>query len=289
MAAVLTSAREEAMSAPAQWEPARLNENPYGLVSLLDIVKLFEPDKILHNCRFLIDTAEHKETNEQHLTTCLRDLLAACLHADLKVSCVQIRRNLSVFARPHERQAAISMSRQLSTLIEDECSTNMFFMVDVTRRKFFDDGTDGWTEAITRWPDVMQDVIESGKCFVLRRHAAAVFHALQITESGVIELGRFIGVRDPKPGWTATMNELRRILAPTTTRTAFQQQHFGFLEQINATCHAIQTAWRNKISHIDGRLKLMTADFDSEMAEEIIIAVRSFMRRLATDLPETVQ
>jgi hypothetical protein len=45
-------------------------------------------------------------------------------------------------------------------------------------------------------------------------------------------------------------------------------------------------AWHNKISHAQNKLVLMTADFSPDVAEEIRIASRSFMRRLATDLPK---
>jgi hypothetical protein len=55
---------------------------------------------------------------------------------------------------------------------------------------------------------------------------------------------------------------------------------------MQGTVVALKNAWRNKISHVHGRLVLMTADFSPDVAEEITIATRGFMRRLATDLPK---
>jgi len=49
---------------------------------------------------------------------------------------------------------------------------------------------------------------------------------------------------------------------------------------------ALKSAWRNKIDHAQGRLILMAVDFTPDIAEEIIIASRSFMRRLATEMPK---
>jgi hypothetical protein len=64
-----------------------------------------------------------------------------------------------------------------------------------------------------------------------------------------------------------------------------QKKHFSFLEQIFATIEAMKNAWRNKIDHTSGRLALITSDFSPDIAEEIMMSSRSFMRRLATELP----
>jgi hypothetical protein len=56
-------------------------------------------------------------------------------------------------------------------------------------------------------------------------------------------------------------------------------------EQVHQTAEALKNAWRNKISHAQGRLVLMTATFSPEIAEEILFGTRAFMRRLADGLP----
>jgi len=42
---------------------------------------------------------------------------------------------------------------------------------------------------------------------------------------------------------------------------------------------------QESISHAQGRLVLMKKEFSPEVAEEILFATRSFMRRLADGLP----
>ena len=102
----------------------------------------------------------------------------------------------------------------------------------------------------------------------------------------MIALGNFLSVKDPKPGWTATANELEKIVKKRFNElTPFESQHIETLRQIHATVGALQDAWRNKISHARGRLVVMTADFSPKVAEEILISTRGFMRRLATNLP----
>ena len=72
-----------------------------------------------------------------------------------------------------------------------------------------------------------------------------------------------------------------------TDLTAFEQKHFAFFEQMNGSVHAIKDAWRNKVHHAQGITTLIDPDFSQAIAQEIYMATRGFMRRLATDLPTT--
>jgi hypothetical protein len=54
---------------------------------------------------------------------------------------------------------------------------------------------------------------------------------------------------------------------------------------MHATAGALNNAWRNNFSHAQGKLVLMTSEFSRDIAEEIMVASRSFMRRLATEMP----
>jgi hypothetical protein len=115
-----------------------------------------------------------------------------------------------------------------------------------------------------------------------------VFHCVQSLESGLIALGEVIGVEDSKSGWTATANKLEKIIRKNhTDLSPLEAKHFEFLTQVQGTVAALKAAWRNKISHTQGRLAVMTADFSPEVAEEILMASRGFMRTLATGLPLT--
>lgn len=128
---------------------------------------------------------------------------------------------------------------------------------------------------------------EASKCYAPSRYSAAVFHSVQIVEAGLIELGKFLKVTDPHSGWTAVAQALRRVIDKKhQDRTKFERTNFIFLEQAQGTVEGLKNAWRNKISHSQGRLILMTAEFSPEVSEEIIFATRAFMRRLAEDLPK---
>ena len=170
--------------------------------------------------------------------------------------------------------------------LRDEASIPALVRIPTERVRFYREPRADWEEVISRFPATGSDIEEANICFSLERYAACVFHCVQAIEIGMIALGEFLGVKDPKSGWTATANELGRITKKRyPDLTPFEVQHIEFLKQIQATMVALQDAWRNKISHAQGRPAVMTADFSPRVAEEILVASRGFMRRLATDLP----
>ena len=178
----------------------------------------------------------------------------------------------------------------ISVLLErlnDELKSTFFLYVPGELAKTYKSPREGWEDVIDRFPESAVDIEEMNKCFAFSRTAAAVFHSVNAIECGLLELGKFLKVSDPKSGWTAVSSRLDSLV----TRTKFPdldptfKAHFPFLEQLHGTVSPLKNAWRNKISHAYGRLTVMTADFSPEVAEEIIFATRSFMRRLATEMP----
>jgi hypothetical protein len=175
---------------------------------------------------------------------------------------------------------------ELQDRLVDEIHPKIFLALSIRESELYNNPLTGWEEIIERFRAAITDVEEASKCSALSRYAAAVFHSLQIVETGLIELGKFINVQDPKSGWTAVANELNKIVKKKyEDRSHFEQQNFAFLEQIQGTVEALKNAWRNKIGHVQGRLTLMNKDFSQEIAEEILFASRAFMRRLADGLP----
>lgn len=185
---------------------------------------------------------------------------------------------------PEQIPVFITIARQ--TLMH-ELDARVFLTIDSPDAHFYRDPLRDWSETISRFPQTIDDIEEAGTCYALRRYPACVFHCMQMVEHGLLELGTFIGVADPKSGFTAVSNELRKIANTKYSELDdFQKAHYSFLEQMNASVQAIKDAWRNKVNHAQGRLVVMTADFSQAVALEIYMATRAFMRRLATDLPK---
>ena len=151
-------------------------------------------------------------------------------------------------------------------------SQRTFLGLSPRESEFFQRPRVGWEQAIDRFPSTIEDIEEASKCYALSRYAASVFHSMQVIEIGLIELGAFIKVNDPKSGWTAVSNALNAIIKkPHAAQSRFERKNFAFFEQLQGTVDGLKNAWRNKISHAQGRLVLLSTDFNSEIAEEIFV------------------
>jgi hypothetical protein len=170
--------------------------------------------------------------------------------------------------------------------LHDETDDRTFFSLNLRETEYFTKPVLGWESPVARFPEILGDVEEARKCFALSRYSGAVFHSIQIIESGLITLGTYLRVTDPKSGWTAVSGALEKVIKKEhKNRGLFERKNFAFLEQMHGTVAGLKNAWRNKISHAHGKLVLMTTDFSPDVAEEILISSRSFMRRLAEGLP----
>jgi hypothetical protein len=276
----------------------------YSLVSLLDILQAHveaysRAAHVLTIISVLIneDKRNNKDVRKntpllQRLKGHLEELLLHCEY--LPITAVAISKLVKVISTPEImsgwKQTSISLMgciAEIQSRLEDELSQNLFFKLPQDKKKYFDNYKVGWEEVISRFPETESNIEEMSKCFALSRYAAAVYHACQAIESGLIYFGTFLEVPDPKSGWTAVTNRFTVLLEKTKYPDLPQKYKdcFGFLEQMRAVTQALKSAWRNKIDHAQSSLILMTVDFTPDIAEEIMMASRAFMRRLATEMP----
>ena len=228
----------------------------------------------------------------QRLNGHLVKLLANCEH--LPMTALSVKSLLEIINSPETMRAWDRAEMVLHTSLaevqsrlRDELSLNLFFKLPAEKKRYFDTPQEGWEAVLSRFPDAIPDTEEMAKCFALSRYAASVFHAVAVIEIGLLRLGEFLKVNDPHSGWTAVTAKLDKIInAKYDTLTDAEKRYRPFLEQTHAVANALKSAWRNKISHAQGKLRVMTSEFSPDVAEEIIIASRSFMRRLATEMPE---
>jgi hypothetical protein len=174
----------------------------------------------------------------------------------------------------------------LRSRMTDEIGTKLVLQVPSNKMPYYDSPRVGWEKVIERFPDAVTDVEEMSRCFALSRYGATVFHSLLVVEHGLLELGRALRVSDPKPGWDATCKELKRLIdGGHSNYPSSLPVGFSVLEQVNQCIQSMKSAWRNKVSHAANYLVVIQSDFTPDITEEIVLATRSFMRRLATDLP----
>jgi hypothetical protein len=214
-----------------------------------------------------------------------------CRELELVASLATVQRMRELVAKPTCEYGEVgTVARELDGRLNDEMKERYCWALSLKEAEYYEFWRKGWELIIERFPDTVSDIEEAQKCFALSRYPATVFHSVQVVETGLIELGTFIKVADPKSGWTAVANELKKIVSKKREDlTEFERQHFQFLEQVQGTVEALKNAWRNKVSHVQGKILLMTKEFSPEVAEEILFASRSFMRGLIAALPPKTQ
>jgi hypothetical protein len=242
-----------------------------------------------------LDTAfpDPRDRYDENYVALRADFLEAlernCIDLDLIASVATVGKIRGVLAKAKSgvpRNDLAPLDIELTERVIDELSAKIFLALSTRESDYYKHPFKGWEEIIIRFPNSIGDIEEAYKCFALARYAAAIFHSLQVVEAGLIEFGKLIGVTDPLPGWTATTGRLKKILdTKYPDRTRFEQENSTLLEQMHAAVHALQLAWRNKVSHVHGKLFVMTSDFHPEVAEEILVTSRALMRRLATEAP----
>lgn len=282
--------------------PAQRCETPGRLISLWEIMEHFNPALFIASGKTLGVFTSNKaimpsESINQEAKTgidnraiydkTLANTETDCDELELVASLDTVRNMRKLLTEPECTYGQLGdFADELYGRLIAETKGRFFFQLSVRETEYYSKPWKNWEEIVSRFPETLGDIEEASKCFALSRYAAAIFHSIQVIETGLIELGTFIGVIDPKSGFTAVEKRLTKILTTQyAILTEFERAHYDFLEQIQGTVAAVKNAWRNKISHAQGRLVLMTADFSPAIAEEILIATRAFMGRLADGLP----
>jgi hypothetical protein len=155
---------------------------------------------------------------------------------------------------------------ELSSSIRREMKRTLFLHIPKKQADMYEDPLKEWDPTPTRFPETI---------------------LMLVAEFGAIQVGTLVGLNDPKPGWQSVSRELKRIVQPVAKLNPAEQKHFKLLEQLLPLMLAMEHAWRNKVDHAANQLVLLSGEFQSYVADEIISATRAFMRRLATDLPAT--
>lgn len=131
------------------------------------------------------------------------------------------------------------------------------------------------------------EIDEAAKCFALSRSTAAVFHLMRVVEVGIRAVARCLQIPDPiKAGdrnWGNVLKEIKKDLdahagsAPTKRWSIPEDKEF--FEEIYVSLDAVRVAWRNTTMHVENK-------YTTDEAEHIFIAVKGFMKKMASRLDE---
>ncbi len=230
------------------------------------------------------------DADRQRVNQCVAMLHVPCKYHGLVASRKKCKRILDQIERNSDitGDELYPSLRELRERIEDELSEQFFLNLEYKEAHLYTNPVEGWEAVCSRFPEMLYNVQECSKCFALERYGAAVFHVLQVAEYGVIQVADLFGLSGDKPGWGSLKKLSDLINDPYPKRTPDAQKHSKLLEHVIPLTIAMNDAWRHKLDHVDNQIVWVDTDFSPSVAEEIISATRAFMRKLASELPETI-
>jgi hypothetical protein len=129
------------------------------------------------------------------------------------------------------------------------------------------------------FPSANNDIFEAGTCLALERATACVMHLMRVLECGLSALARSLGVSQ-QTDWGAYLRKIGEELDTRTKIAGKRSDEEQFYAEAAANFDRLRRAWRNPTMHPD-------KSYSQERAEEILLAVKSFMAHLASRISET--
>lgn len=176
----------------------------------------------------------------------------------------------------------VSMLPEVMNRIEDETSHQVVMVVEPIYLRYFSDSqffdsNDATVNKVSiQFSSASEDIAEAGKCLACGRSTACVMHLNRIMEVGLKALAAAVSV-GPQNDWgkylTGIESELTKRVKSSGARSSDEQ----FYAEAFAMFDSVRRAWRNPTMHVE-------KNYTDERAGEILIAVRSFVRHLATKL-----
>lgn len=279
------------MIPPAGYRPAILpwQAEPYRLWSLLDMLRFYAHGfvraggifaQVWH--RLLHGIHPDQTSMDAYFYEC-KYLIGECERLGLPVSLKQ-GRTIEKYVTGDGEKTLTEMGRQLvefHTRIIDELEGQHFLMLPTDKAVIFTEPLRGWDVQIKAFGPSQTDIEEAQKCYVLQRYTACVFHLMRALETPLKLLSAALGIVKHSPTWEAYLSAMATaIQVKFPDKSKAHQDKRTYFTGLEGQLRAIKTAWRNPTMHEIARV------YTEEMAHELIVHVRGFMREAATELQE---
>lgn len=266
-------------------------ENPYGLVSLWDMVK-FDAGSVVNSSTRLIQCwqglkhgAGFTQKGLQDLAYSLGALQQQCQSHGFQTTLNQIIRVQRYF-RDESNPARDTISQLLGEIVvrlEEELNGHTFLAVQADHVSYYESQEPLFGQEVhEQFPSARYDITEAGKCYALHRFTACVFHLMRALEIGLRVLADRFVVPSDRQNWHNIIEgiekKIREISADPNRPTDWKDQQ-EFFSGAATQFMFVKDAWRNYVAHARDKAT-------EEEAEVIFRSVRAIMQRLATRLHE---
>ena len=179
----------------------------------------------------------------------------------------------------------IGLLKEIDSRLRDELSDITVLTLSSKEQEYFEPA-----EALfgndfeTKFPSGLFELDEAAKCMALGRGTSAVFHLMRLMEIGVRAVARSLQIPDPlKPAqrnWGDILKKIWDAIERKWPTAASRMVGDGpTFEALYASLDAVKNPWRNATMHVENK-------YTDEEAEHIFVAVRGFMKKLASRMDE---
>jgi hypothetical protein len=220
-----------------------------------------------------------KEAKEQGIESELSILRAECKGFEFEAVVHHIDRILLYLQEgPNSSTVFREYLEELQRRIHDEMETRLFLAVDFSKKDYFENPLLFGLKVADRFPSAIDDIYEAGTCLALDRATACVMHLMRIVEVGLKALALELNLPS-RTDWGKHLADIEKELEKRYLAAGHRTNEEQFFSEAAEQIGHIKTAKRNPTMHAD-------RTYDTKRADEILIAVRSFMQHLATRLSQ---
>ena len=274
-------------------------QNPHRLISLGEIMKAVHLSSIYWAAEAIGATLREEENDPAFITRFdravyfadLRMFKAACESLGFDWTVNQIDRALLIIEEAKNDGNTVLWQRLKPALVqlrvrwhEQARDVNVYHLAP-SDDELLNQPLVGWEVVVAKFPDMGDDIEESGKCLALGIWTASVFHVMRVAESGLYKVAKAVGAKYDRREWEVVLRDIddalkAMMLSPgnvkmSTRKRANRKAKHDFYSEATAHLRNIKGCWRHKTAHVGQA-------YTQEKAEEIYRHTQALMIRLAT-------
>ncbi len=167
--------------------------------------------------------------------------------------------------------------KNLRARLHDELITRKFIYIDSKFAKYYRQPDLFGQEVNDCFPASIDDIQDAGTALATGLGTSCVMHLMRIIEAALKVLASGLGI-PYAISWEAYLTKIEKnISAKHTTKSPEWKTVEKFYRDVSGDLFTIKQAWRNPTMHIE-------RSYSTEEAEQIFLAVKTLMQRMALNL-----
>jgi hypothetical protein len=175
-------------------------------------------------------------------------------------------------------EALASAFLTVKRTMHQEFLNRIFVEPEPRYKRYYEQGVLFGIDVFSAFPSANDDIYEAGTCLALERATACVMHLNRVLECGLASLAQALGI-ETQTDWGAYLRKIELALDDRAKAASRRSDEEQFYAEAAANFDRLRRAWRNPTMHPD-------KSYSQDRAEEILLAVKSFMVHLASRVSE---